>query len=82
MNCVPILLSTVLPYMGLIDLSYLQVLSKISSRMLSQTIQSVKQTKNSYGGPALHSIREVLKIGKLVAALHRPFVTGNRIVEI
>ena len=48
--------------------------------MLSQIIQSVNPTKNSYGGQAHRpSIipREVLKVDNLEAALHHQSVIGK-----
>ena len=69
-------------FMESIDLSYHQVSNKISSRTLSQIIQSVKQTKNSYGGQVHPSIPEVSKIGNQVAALQRPFVIGKILIWV
>merc|ERR1712038_32496 len=70
MSCAPTQLLIVQQSTASTDLNCRQVLSKISNLMLSQIIQSVKQTKNSYGDQVhLPSIMplEVSKIDNLEA---------------
>ena len=52
--------------------------------MLSLTIQSVKQTKNSYGGQVHLRIimaQEILKLGTQQAALHLLFAIGKNQIK-
>ena len=83
MNCALTQLLIVQQSTASIDLSSRQVLNKISSLMLSQIIQSVKQTKNSYGDQVhLPSIMllEASKIDNLEAAPLLLYVIGTLLI--
>ena len=85
MNCAPTQLLIVQQFTASIDLNSRQVLNKISSLMLSQIIQSVKQTKNSYGDQVhLPSImhQEVSKTDNLEEALHHLYVIGKSFIHL
>ena len=85
MNCVPTQLLIAQQSTASIDLNSRQVLNKISSLMLSQIIQSVKQTKNSYGDQVhLPSImhQEVSKTDNQEVAPHHLYVIGKSFIHL